>query len=422
MTVTPISAAIGSAPHLHEAFLERASDGGDEPGHALGAFLTLRLVDQIAENAKASRAEALAYQLRACATYLDEAYPLTEEVTHLREIVRVARIACESGNKRLLWSPMQAFAYWLERELRLDESLDVLDSALRLEGASALDEKIAALLQRGRVLRTAGRFGEANNSYAAAGEMANLRGDLRSQMVSRIGRSVILQKTGDLPGSEDLLRGVLDIAKETGDAFVEARAAHGLAVTMHLMNDLPQAIGLAFRAFELYEDAEDQARALSDVGTFFKDLGHYSAANEAFLHVLEDRPVPVMRVNTVLELLDLASLVQDRVGFERWRRELESNYDELPAHERVDFEIKMGTGLASFGMETEGAQRLTLALKQAEQYKLGQRVFEAETLLAEIRAGRMKRIIPPPVQDKKVTPELQSAMDAVFALRAGAPA
>lgn len=415
VTVTPISAAIGSTPHLHEAFLERASDGGDERGHALGAFLTLRLVDRIAEDPKALKSDAMAYQLRACQTYLDEVYPQTEEVTHLEEIVRVAESAIRAGNKRLLWAPMLAYAFSLEQQLRLDESLDVLDSTLRLENASAIDEKTAALLQKGRVLRLAGRFEDAEEAYGFAGELANLRGDLRSQMVSRIGRAIILQKTGNLPDSELLLAGVLNVAEQSGDSFVEARALHDLSVTKYLMNRVPDAISLAYRAYQRYEEGEGQARALADVGTYLMELGHYSAAKEAFQQVLGTQPKARVRINVMLELLEVSANIQDRVGFERWRRELEAVAETLPPAEEVDFEMKLGCGLSAFGNENDGKARLTRGLQLAEKHKLGQRVFEAEQLLGSLRAGRDLRATPPATTE--IVPELQPVLDSLTGSR-----
>ena len=417
MTVTPIAFATRSAAHLHEPFLARASDGGNERGHALGAFLTLRVVDRIAEEPKIMESEALKYQLRACATYLDEVYPQTEEVTHLREIVRVAESSTTTVNKRRLWAPLLAYGFWLEQQLRLDESLDVLESTLRLENASAIDEKIAAHLQRGRVLRLAGRFPESHTAYAIAGELANLRGDHRSGMVSRIGRATNLQKTGDLPGSETILRDVLVVAQGIQDSFVQSRALHQLAMTMHLMKRLPDAVSLAFRAFELYDEPVQRARALSDVGMFLKDLGHYTAAKDAFTVVLNTGPSPEIRVNTVLELLELAAQVQDRVGFERWRRELETQYEHLPTDERVDFEMKLGVGLAAFGNDRDGVTHLERAVALAEEFKLGQRVFEADQLLRELRAGKTRGPDLPARQDAAIEPEVQSAIDSLFALK-----
>jgi tetratricopeptide (TPR) repeat protein len=418
LTVTPIAFAERSGTHLHEPFLERASGDDEERGHALGAFLTLRLVDRIAEDAKALTSEALKFQLRACATYLDEVYPQTDEVTHLREIVRVAESASRAGNKRLLWAPLLAYAFWLEQQLRLDESLDVLDSTLRLENASAIDEKTAGLLQKGRVLREAGRFEEAGEAYAFAGELANLRGDLRSQMVSRIGRAGVLQKTGDLPGSESLLIGALHVAEQSADAFVEARALHNLSVTKYLMNKVPEAVGLAYRAYQRYEEADQRSRALSDVGVYLMELGHYGSAKEAFLQVLSTSPAARVRLNTVLELLEVSAHTQDRVGFERWRREVESDYDTLPPAERVDFEINTGWGLATFGNESEAKSRLERALGLAETYKLGQRVFEAEQLLNDLRAGR-QFAASPPVGTAEIIPQLQAVVDSLQTASAG---
>ena len=419
MTVLSFSPADRGTRRLHEPFLERASEG-DERGHALGAFLTLRLVDRIAEDPQALKSEALLYQLKAAATYLEEVYPATEDINHLREIVRVASTVNETGNKRLLWAPMLAFAYWLEQQIRLDESLDVLDSTLALNGEGSIDEKISANLQRGRVLRSASRFEDANVAYGFAEQMANLKGDLRSQMVGRIGRSVVMQKTGDLPASETLLKDVLQVSRQSGDVYIEARAAHGLSVTLWLMNRLTEAVNLGYTAFELYSDKPDQMRALSDVGMILKDLDLYTPAKEAFLCVLESDPAPSVRVNLALELLELSSHVQDRVGFERWRRELEEISDTLPPAERVDYEVKLGSGLAAFGGDREAAVHVERGLGLAQQARLGQRVFEAERLLKELRAGKASRIASPAYAEPEVAPEMQSAIDALFALRSRA--
>jgi tetratricopeptide (TPR) repeat protein len=278
---------------------------------------------------------------------------------------------------------------------------------------------VAAHLQRGRVLRLAGRFGDATQAYATAGEMANLSGDRRSEMVSRIGRAIVMQKTGDLPRSERELRTVLNEAQRLDDRFVEARAFHDLAMTAHLMQRPSEAVGLAFRAFTLYDEVAQRARALSDVGLFLKELGHYAAAREAFLHVLDIEPGAEIRINTTLELFELTALVQDRVGFERFHRELQSAYDHMPPDERVDYEMKLGAGLASFGATADAIGRLERALRLAEEYRLGQRVFEAERLLNETRAGRVAFESPPPPAEAwpASEPELRETIEELYALR-----
>ncbi|MBI4419544.1 MAG: hypothetical protein HY560_01855 [Gemmatimonadetes bacterium] len=409
------------APSLHVPFLERASESDSrEKAHALGAFLTLRLIDRIAQERGAPGSAALTYQLNACENYLDELHPQTKDLSHLREIVRVARRVRTASSRRLLWSPLLAYGYWLENELRLDESLDVLETALRLRDGEHPAE-IAAYLQHGRVLRQTGRFNDARASYAAAGDLAQSLGDQRSHLVSRIGRAWVTLKSGDLPGAEQELRDVLAAARDLGDSFVEARACHDLAATMFYMDRTTKAVPLAFRAFELYEEPTQRARALNDVGVFLKELGHYSAAKEAFLVVLDRRPGAELRVKTVLELLALSAAVQDRLGFERWRKELESQYDMLPPEERAEFDTKLGGGLAAFGNSEDAAERLSRAVAVAEEYKLGQRLFEAERLLLEIEEGNnaSKEALSPRAEEVPADPEVRAAIEGLYALRSG---
>ncbi len=420
LTAIPISEVAGpTGARLHTPFLERASEPGNRfRAHALGAFLTLRAIDRIAEDPGFLKSDLIVYQLRAAANYLEELEPETNDTNYLREIVRVAQRVSVTSNRRLLWSPLLAFAYWLENELRLDESLDILETTLRLREGSQAREEIAAYLQQGRVLRLSGRFVESRGAYEAGRGLAERHGDLRSAMVSRIGHAGIMQKTGDLPASERELRNVWALAQECGDEYVEARACHDLAVTMHEMGRPKEGVALAFRAFRLYEESVQRVRALLDTGTFLKQLGHYSAAKQAFSLGLDTNPNPEIRVNIVLELLELTFLVQDRVGFERCRRELEGVYDNLPAHESVDFEKKVGAGLAAFGSVREGKAHLRKGIELAEKYGLGQRVFELEALLRELGDGQAPKTHTPEFQhhDLDVDPGVRETIENLYAL------
>jgi hypothetical protein len=150
---------------------------------------------------------------------------------------------------------------------------------------------------------------------------------------------------------------------------------------------------------------------LSDVGLYLMELGHYAAAKEAFLQVLSTQPAPRIRINAMLELLEVSAQIQDRVGFERWRRDLEGQRSILPPAELVDLEIKVGWGLATFGSKSEAKVRLTRALQLAEDHKMGQRVFEAEQLVASLRAGRPFTATPPATHS--IDAGLQSVLDSL---------
>jgi tetratricopeptide (TPR) repeat protein len=410
---------IGSANGLHEPFLRRAADAEAETSssHALGAFLTMRLVDQFAADRQPPHSAALTYQIRATRDFLTGLHPPTIEGNHLLQIVRVAEGIGGSGKVRMLWPPLLAFGYWLENELRLDEAMDVLESGRRLSGEDVGEEDVAALLQLGRVLRRAGRYEESREAYENGGALAARRGDTHSEMRSRVGRARVAQELGNLAECERILEGVLTDARRSGDTYAEAVATHDLGQTHYFMGRHASAIQLTFGAFNLYEQRSDRTRALSDTGLVLKELGHYSAAKRALLLTLEYDPPPENRTRALVELMDLGALMQDRLLFERGRREISQSLDVLPPDERVEFEMKLGRGLWAFDRPAEGEARLEQAVALAERYGLGERLFRAEVMLREIRESRQAALPPtalPP--EEQPAPELRATIDSLNAL------
>lgn len=371
---------------MHEPFLERAAvpERADEGGHALGAFLTMRLVDQFAAEDRPVHGEALAYQIAATRDYLLDLHHRTDEVGHLLEIARLAQAAHERRDRRLLWSPMLAYAFYLEQEMHLDEAGDVLDTALRLGDGRDEEEEVAALLQRGRVLRQASRYQEATQSYRAAGEVALRKDDLHSVRLSRIGQAIVMYKLGNLPESEQVLEGVILEAATAGDRDAEARARHDLANVYMLMDRPARAVTLGFQAYELYDTAIQRLRALSDIGMAFKMLGNYAAADDALALVMNGDIPEWMQINTSLEMLELASLTQNRMSFERLRRKLEASMEVMHPDQLVDFDLKAGMGFASFDERELAEAALRAAISRAEELQLNTYLFQAETALREL--------------------------------------
>jgi len=405
---------------LHEPFLRRAADTGADAssGYALAAFLTMRLVDQFAAGRPAPHADALAYQVKATREFLNGLKPPTVESNHLGQIVRVSARIGTSDKKRLLWPPLLAFAYWLEQELRTDEALDVLHTGLQLSGQEAGEEDIAAQLQLGRVLRLSGRFPESAAAYARGGELAAAGGDTHSEFRSRVGGALVAQEQGNLPEAERILEGVLADARSAGDRSAQALACHDLGTTHYLMGRLASAVQLTFTAFGLYDQRSQQMRALADTGLVLKELGHYSAAKRALVLVLEHDAPPEARVRPLVELMDLGALMQDRLLFERGRRELDRHLDALPPDEQVEHEMKLGRGLAAFDRQDEGEKHLERAVALAEQYGLGERLFRAEAMLEEARQRR-DQAATAPTPEAAPAPELRSTIESLEALVLG---
>jgi tetratricopeptide (TPR) repeat protein len=421
--VEPARAAVPlPASRLHEPFLERAADPAlaDSGQQALGAFLTLRLIDRFAVDAGPTPPQALEYQTQATRDYLLDLHPQAAEAGHLLEIVRVADAVQCGGNRRLLWAPLQAYAYWLEQELRLSEALDVVDTGLRLNDGHAVSEETAAKLQSGRILRLLGRFDEARNVYEAARARAMSVGDMHSALLGRIGDALVLQQLGSLPACEAALREILHDAEELDDRDARARAHHDLGAVLVHREQTREAIGHLYRAFELYEQPAYRLRALSDAGDALKAEGHYAVAKDAYTLVLKGGATPQIRASTTISLLELSALTGDRLSFARWAREVSAVVDELPPEKAADFALQVGRGHATFGQSTKARAALERAQAVAEQYKLNEYAFRAQQALAELDDAAIRRgsdtHAPAPAE---FSTELVEIAEKLQALRAG---
>jgi tetratricopeptide (TPR) repeat protein len=78
------------------------------------------------------------------------------------------------------------------------------------------------------------------------------------------------------------LRQIIGDAERLGDVDALARAHHDLGAVYNNRREGHRAIPHLYQAFELYEDAANRLRALSDVGEALKAQGHYGAAEDAF--------------------------------------------------------------------------------------------------------------------------------------------
>jgi len=415
--VLPNTASLAaSSDEFHEAFLERAAraDGTESSTVALGAFLTMRLMDQFAADRSDRELTALHYQIWSTREFLGTTEPHTEEVGQLEEIVRTAESVSYSGRREEIMSRLMAYAEWLEGELHFAEASDVLATALRLTTSSPEPIRVKAHLQLGRVLRHLGQYDASRNAYRRAGDLANEIGDTHLEFLSRIGRGVVLQKTGNLPESERVLRGVLQEALVGGDREAEARSCHDLAGTLLHMNRGSEGAPLAFRAYQLYEQPIQRIRALSDTGQILKERGFYGPARKAFLAVIDREPPPEIRLRTVVELVDLAALMGDRISFERWRNEIAGQYERLPPDERVDFQLKVGSGFACFGRMAEAEAHLRRAIALAEEHALPEWLFRAEAVLKDVLARRVdKHINAAPATEAAALPELQATIESL---------
>lgn len=240
------------------------------------------------------------------------------------------------------------------------------------------------MLQRGRVLRLIGRFDEARGAYDDARRRAISVGDTHSALLGRIGDASVMRQLGNLPGSEQALREILNDAEELEDRDAQARAHHDLGAIFNNRDKGREAILHLYRAFELYERPTHKLRALSDVGQALRREGRYAASRDAFLVVLKSGATEELRAGAMIALLELSALTGDRLGFSRWRREVAAIADHLPAERQADFHLQLGLGHAAFGQLAKAEAALREALAVSERLRLNEYTFNAEAALTAL--------------------------------------
>src|SRR5713101_1633816 len=203
MSVT-MSVAHSSVETLpHAVFLRRVAGerGATAPEGRLGqgAFLVLRLIDLLARRDDPLHPDAFRYQWTATDRLCRELALHLPETAHLHGLVRDTALAHRFDDVRLVAPGLLAYGYYLECELRLEESLDVLATLRRVDGERlGSSDRVALRLRVARVNRKLNRFDAAEEAYFEAGTLATAAGDTYSHFLSRIGRGNSLIGRGNL--------------------------------------------------------------------------------------------------------------------------------------------------------------------------------------------------------------------------------
>jgi hypothetical protein len=143
-----------------------------------------------------------------------------------------------------------------------------------------------------------------------------------------------------------------------------------------------------YLAFQLTPDPIQRMRTLGDLGIGLLRIGALQAARTAFDIVIKSNTSFVVRINALLELMDLESAAGNRVAFERCRSSIEGNRSDLTPAVTTDYQYKLGIGFARFGQLTRAREALTVGLELAEHHRLNAWYFTIQTALAELAERR----------------------------------
>jgi tetratricopeptide (TPR) repeat protein len=376
----------------HEPFLERARLQREQERDglarlALGAYVVARLVDKVllVEHDR-DLIDGFRWQLEAVRRHVDDLPAEAPESAHLAGIVSAVP---ESGHPTsALWMSLSAYAYFLEHEGRLEEALEILTLAARSQGENtAPADFVGYALLAGRLNRLLARWDVASHCYEKAREAADTLGDRTRALRARLGEAHVLRGCGNLPRARTEVERVIREAADLRLADVQGDAHQDLGVVLMVQGLRDESLKATYEAFRLAEDPVTRMRILGDLGYGLRESGHYEAARVALEIVAASNSSVLIKLNALLELMQVESAVGNRVAFERKRGEIRELGDRMTPSMAVDFRYKTAIGLARFGQTERVGSILAEALALAETHGLNEWYFRLERLEQGMRNG-----------------------------------
>ncbi len=377
--------------NLHEPFLARAS-GTDDPhvnNLALGGFLVLRLADLFGRPVADRRATR--YQIDATRDYVNDLLP-EPEVDRLREIVEAAEVAFQAETEDAVGAALGGYAEWLAADERYDEAADVVETAAALVPANDVRHQWVQVYL-GRLYTRARRFAEAERTFALAGREGRLTGEYAVELESRIGCAMMLRARGRRRLAEPVLTEVVAAARRQRLTETEMRARHGLAVVLAEGGHPGAGAAHAVAAVEGYERPVDRLQALADLGAMLWRGGSVSGAAVSWETVLEHELPAALRLQATAGLVELTAALGNRLGFERWLREVRTTLEVAPASVQVHTAVALARGLASFGKVEEAKAMLGGAAALAQECGVRRTQRRARRWLGALERGRVQDVV-----------------------------
>jgi tetratricopeptide (TPR) repeat protein len=405
---------VGSSSDIlnHEPFLERArlqreQERDGSARLALGAYVVARLINKlITIDESPETLDGFRWQLDAVRRHIEDLPADAPETAHLSGVA--AAVSADGRISPGLWMNLTAYAYFLEHEGRLDESLEILNLAARVQGRETSPEDFAGYaLFAARLNRQLARWETATVCYRAAEEAALACGDNLAALRGRLGQGAVHRGQGNYPLARAVAEDVVREASELGLTEAQALAYADLGCIYTFQGLRLEAIEAKYQAFRLATEMPQQMRALGELAIELSEIGAFEAARLAFQMVTESRASVEVRANATLELMDLESSVGNRVAFERQRAAAEAFRIRMSPRMTVDYHYKLGVGLTRFGQASRGQSFLKSALELAERHQLNDWYFKIEKTVGELAERQQAEAQPRAASDLCETPAVR---------------
>jgi tetratricopeptide (TPR) repeat protein len=408
---------VGSSPDIlaHEPFLERArlqreQECDQSARLALGGYVVARLVDKLRLLKPDSEShEAFRWQREAVRRHVDDLPSDAPEAAHLGGVVAAVPEQGQPGSA--LWKSLTAYAYFLEHEGRLEESLEMVTLAAWSQGSETpVGDFTAYALFAGRLNRRLAKWDAASACYGAAEEAGSELGDSLSTLRGKLGRGAVHRGRGNYPAARAVAESVLRDATELQLTEAQAMAYADLGAIYGLQGLRLEALEAEYHAFQLSREPLQQMRALGNLALGLSEIGAFEAARLAFKIVTESNASVEVRVNALFDLMDLESSLGNRVAFERYRVVAEDYRGRMSPSMWADYHYKIGVGLARFGQATRAQLSLTSGLEIAKRHRLNAWYFKIEKALKELSERGDQQLSPKqasPLSEEPVVREME---------------
>ena len=385
-------------PFLEHARIQREQDRDVHARLALGGYVVARLVDKLLTlSDDAELLDAFRWQLEAVKRHVESLPADAPETAHLTGVVAAVPPGGTAASS--LWKSLTAYAYFLEHEARLEEALEIVMLAARSQGAQTTPPDFTGYaLSAARLNRLLARWEVATECYQAAEEAALSISDLTRALRARLGLAHVLRGRGNIPQARAEIAEVISRAATAGLSDVQAEGQQDLGVILMLQGLRSESLEATYKAFTLAEDPVGRMRMLVDLGSGLSESGHYEAARLALEIVVASNASHLVKLNSLLELIQLESAAGNRVAFERRRHEAKELVDRMTPSMAVDYRYKTGIGLARFGQVERARHWLAEALGIAEKHRFNEWYFRLERTLKGLAAANLHEEIRAPTE------------------------
>jgi len=393
----------------HLAFFEELGrmDEGDAGWRAVSAGLvTMRLVDRWVAVGSTDRLDAWSVSsAREAIARVSDTTPTRRILTSVVDVM----VACTATDMHALSPRLMAYGQGLEYDAKWALAADVYTTIVsNTHPVEDADLAVAASLQLGFCWRNIGDFALASAAYTQAATLAKNANDPSGVIRGKLGHANIATERGNLPAAEVILDEAIVEARSNGLDDVLWRALASRAFVAGNRGEHHLVIRLSHDALRLSKSPRDRDRSLSNIATAFRYLGALDAATKAHTLLAATAQEQAVRLNSTINLLDIAARQGSELVFDRYRRELECV--EMTPQLKTTFLIYAGRGYALLGRPADGIPYLKAAIENAKQFSFNQLLFEAESALtASERQDAETRVAP----EMQATAEHHDVLDTI---------